>query len=194
MSKKSSLIPDVAHELFRKHGFKRVSVEEICRKARVSKMTFYRQFPNKTELAKKVFDNGIDEATIRFERLLEEANNSEEFLRGLLLLKQDTTKGISKEFLADFYNHPEPAMKKYVEKRTREEWRRIIKELGKAQRKGLLRKDLNLDFFFQLLMRLHLLLSDESLLKSFKKPQDLITELSRMLAYGMTVQDSLKKR
>lgn len=194
MSKKSSRIQDVAHKLFWKHGFKQVSVEEICRRAGVSKMTFYRQFPNKVELAKKIFDKGIDEGNIRFNRLLAEANSSEAFLRGLLLLKQDTTNGLSKEFLADFYNHPEPEMREYVEKRTREEWRRIIKELGKAQKKGLLRRDLNLDFFFQLLMRLSLLLSDESLLKSFKKPQDLIAELSRMLAYGMTVQDSLEKR
>lgn len=194
MSKKNFRILDAAHKLFWKNGFRHVSVEEVCRKASVSKMTFYRQFPNKIELAKRVFDKGIDEGNIHFNQLLTEAKNSEQFLSGLLLLKQESTSGISKEFLADFYNHPEPEMRKYVEKRTREEWRRIIKELRKAQAKGLLRKDLNLDFFFRLLMRLSLLLSDEDLLKSFKKPQDLITEISRMLAYGMTVPPATKEK
>jgi AcrR family transcriptional regulator len=41
-----------AKELFWKHGFKRVSIEEVCREANVSKMTFYKHFKNKIELIK----------------------------------------------------------------------------------------------------------------------------------------------
>jgi len=40
--------------LFWKHGIKRVTIEEICTEADVSKMTFYKFFPNKIELAKKL--------------------------------------------------------------------------------------------------------------------------------------------
>ena len=51
-SSKSLDILNTARQLFWKHGIRRVSVEEVCREAGVSKMTFYRSFPNKIELAK----------------------------------------------------------------------------------------------------------------------------------------------
>jgi AcrR family transcriptional regulator len=34
-------------DLFWKHGFKRVTIEEVCREAGASKMTFYKFFENK---------------------------------------------------------------------------------------------------------------------------------------------------
>ncbi len=40
-----------ARELFFKHGTKRVTIEEICEKAGVSKMTFYKFFRNKEDLS-----------------------------------------------------------------------------------------------------------------------------------------------
>lgn len=46
-SKQRELI-ETAAQLFFKHGFKRVTVEEICRTAKVSKVTFYRYFAAKT--------------------------------------------------------------------------------------------------------------------------------------------------
>jgi AcrR family transcriptional regulator len=42
-------------ELLRKHGFRCVTIEEICTKAYVSKMTCYKFLPSKIELAKTVF-------------------------------------------------------------------------------------------------------------------------------------------
>jgi AcrR family transcriptional regulator len=42
---------ETAHVLFWRYGIKRVSVEEICRTAVVSKMTFYKHFKNKVDLA-----------------------------------------------------------------------------------------------------------------------------------------------
>ena len=53
-SKKYQHIVETAEELFFKHSVKRVSVEEICNKANVSKMTFYRYFSNKQELAEHI--------------------------------------------------------------------------------------------------------------------------------------------
>ncbi|MBN1927463.1 MAG: helix-turn-helix transcriptional regulator, partial [Prolixibacteraceae bacterium] len=43
-----------AKKLFWKYGIRKVSIDEICREAGVSRMTFYRLFKNKIELAKVV--------------------------------------------------------------------------------------------------------------------------------------------
>ncbi|MBN2410872.1 helix-turn-helix transcriptional regulator, partial [candidate division KSB1 bacterium] len=54
-----------AKELFFKYGIRRVTIEEICKKARVSKMTFYKFFQNKIELAivmlKKLYDDAEED-------------------------------------------------------------------------------------------------------------------------------------
>ena len=53
-SKSFISIQKSAKTLFWKYGMARVTVEEICREAGVSKMTFYRNFKNKNEVAKQV--------------------------------------------------------------------------------------------------------------------------------------------
>jgi AcrR family transcriptional regulator len=68
-NKKVKSIMETARDLFWKHGLKRVSIEEICQKSGVSKMTFYRHFDNKTELAKAVFDNVINDSIQKFKAI-----------------------------------------------------------------------------------------------------------------------------
>ncbi len=50
-------IQDTAIELFTKHGFDNVTVEEVARAAGVSHMTFFRHFPTKESV---VFDDPYD--------------------------------------------------------------------------------------------------------------------------------------
>ncbi|MBU1070488.1 MAG: hypothetical protein CVU65_06490 [Deltaproteobacteria bacterium HGW-Deltaproteobacteria-22] len=45
-----------AEELMTRHGARRVSVEEICAVAGVSKMTFYRHFRDKVDLVRTIHD------------------------------------------------------------------------------------------------------------------------------------------
>jgi AcrR family transcriptional regulator len=53
-NKKYQDLLNTARELFFKHGTKRVTIEEICEKADVSKMTFYKFFRNKNDIAIRV--------------------------------------------------------------------------------------------------------------------------------------------
>src|SRR5690554_6703803 len=85
-------------ELFWKHGFKRVSVQEICQKAGISKMTFYKFFKNKTELAKQVFTDEIVRGLEAFDRLIDSDIPVQEKLKQMLVLKAEGTQNISKEF------------------------------------------------------------------------------------------------
>jgi AcrR family transcriptional regulator len=65
-SKKHGQIVKTAETLFTRHGIKRITVEEICQKAGVSKMTFYKYFSNKTDLVAHICNNWIEEG---FEKL-----------------------------------------------------------------------------------------------------------------------------
>ena len=70
-SKKLSQIVETSEILFKRFGIKRVTVEEICKKAGVSKMTFYKFFPNKIELVKYIWNNWYDEGYSKLDEINE---------------------------------------------------------------------------------------------------------------------------
>lgn len=175
-----------ARDLFWRHGFKRVSVQEICRKAEVSKMTFYKFFSNKTELAKQVFSNEIDNSVEKFNRLIDEDISVHEKIEKLILLKAEGTHNISKEFMQDFYMGSEPELKTFVEAKTREAWTGMLDSWKKAQRAGIFRDDLKPEFLIQVSFGLVELMKDEKLAALFSSPQELILEFTKFIAYGIT--------
>ena len=68
-SRKRDMIVEKATELFTKHGIRRITVEEICREAGASKMTFYKYFGNKIELLQHIWQNWFDEGYGRLEEI-----------------------------------------------------------------------------------------------------------------------------
>jgi AcrR family transcriptional regulator len=187
-NKKRQAILQTAHRLFWKYGFKRVSIEEICESASVSKVTFYKFFANKIELAKAVFDEVVDEGRQKFRRITAESVTSEEWISKILLLKMEGTNDVSEEFLQDFYGNPDLGLKTYVEEKTASEWNNMLQELRLAQEKGFLRKNLNVEFFYLLAQKTGETLTDNKFLRLFSTPQQLVMELANFFAYGMSPQ------
>lgn len=175
-----------ARELFWRHGFKRVSVQEICIKAGVSKMTFYKFFPNKKELAKQVFANEVDDSIVKFNRLIDEDISVHEKIEKLILLKAEGTNNISREFMQDFYMGSEPELKTFVESKTREAWAGMLDSWKKAQQAGIFRDDLKPEFLIQVSFGLVELMKDEKLAGLYSSPQELILEFTKFIAYGIT--------
>lgn len=66
---KKKQIVDAAETLFNRYGSKRVTVEEICRKASVSKMTFYKHFANKVALVRHIRDVYVEEGFRKFDEI-----------------------------------------------------------------------------------------------------------------------------
>jgi AcrR family transcriptional regulator len=185
-SKKILKLMEVARELFWKHGLKRVTVEEICEKARVSKMTFYRHFPNKTELAKEVYKKVIDEGTRKFRSImLDETTTVVEKMEGILMLKLEGTNDISREFLNDFYNDPEEGLSLFVEETTRKVWEEIIRDFKLAQQKGWLRKDFKAEAIYIMSSKMGEMVNDETLLRMYPNPQELVMEIARFFTWGI---------
>ena len=186
INKKRSAILDKSKELFWKYGFRRVTIEEICREAKTSKMTFYRFFPNKLELARAVFDKVADEGLCDFRKIIQESTPPSEKIKKLLQIKLEGTNDISREFINDFYNNPELGLTNYIEKRTSVMWTEIIKLLKEGQVEGWIRKEINVEFLFIFLQKTNSILTDSELLKLYKSPQDLIMEIANMFIYGIS--------
>ena len=174
-----------AKELFWKHGLRRVTIEEICRKANVSKMTYYKHFPNKIELAKTIFNGVVVKAEEEFRHIMKEDSSADEKIKKLIQLKIDGINDISPEFLQDFYTGIEPELKAYVEERTSLSWNILIEDFKEAQRNGVFRKDFNPEFIIKVQMKFFEMLDDKSVTGLFNSQQELIMEFVNLMIYGI---------
>lgn len=177
---------ETAKDLFWKHGLKRVSIEEICQKSGVSKMTFYRHFENKTELAKAVYEVMIQDSIQQFKSIMsDDSTSTAQKMEAMIRLKLEGTTDISREFLQDFYNSPELGLVDYINQRTYEVWNDMLKEFKTAQEKGWFRKDFKPEAFFILSQKMSELVNDPALLNLYNTPQELILEITKLLTYGL---------
>jgi AcrR family transcriptional regulator len=184
--KKHASILQTAKDLFWRHGFKRVTIEEICIKAGVSKMTFYRFYNNKLELAKAVFDMVIDNAISDFHAIISENIPASEKMRRMLVMKMEGTNDIGKEFLMDFYKNPELEISAYIKKRSSEVWLTFIDDFKKGQQEGWFRKDFKPEMMLIMSQKLMELINDPNVLKLYSSPQDLVMEIANFFTYGIT--------
>lgn len=193
MARKGKKYRDIlttARDLFWKHGFKRVTVEEICQKANVSKMTYYKYFPNKIALAKTVFNSVVEGGEKQFRKIMKEDTTAAEKLEKIILLKMEGTNSISPEFLQDFYTGSEPELKAFVEERTKKSWDLLINDFRKAQEEGVFRKDFKAEFMVKLQNMFLSLLEDQSLIAMFETRQELIMEFVNLMIYGIAPRNN----
>jgi AcrR family transcriptional regulator len=179
----------VSRELFWKHGFRRVSVEEICREAGVSKMTFYRFFPNKLELAKMMLQKVLEESIAEFRAILRSDETPHEKLRGMLRMKLNGVHDISQEFMQDFYTSQDTGLMQFLGEQSAIAWSEMVNDFREAQQNGVFRKDLNLEFFILLARKSMEIASDESFKKLFGTPEELIMEMTNFFIYGIAPRE-----
>ncbi len=181
---------DNAKELFWKHGFKRVSIEEICAKSKISKMTFYRLFKNKLDIAKAIFDREIERSQLKFRELMEsEELSAAEKIKKMIQMKSDGTYDISNEFLGDFYANPEIGLKDYIESQTWKAWEKGISDFEEAQSKGIFRKDFKPALLFRMAQNILPLIKDHHLIGLYDNPTELIVDITNLMVYGIVNHD-----
>lgn len=185
-NKKYIALLETGKKLFWKYGFRRVTIDEICREAGVSKMTFYKWFDNKTEFAKTIFSNEVHRAISEFRRIMEKEMPPEERLKTIIKMKMEGTNEISREFLTDFYSSDDTSLKSFVNDMTLKYWNEIIYSFKMAQEKGWFRKDFKPEFILYVTQHLISMFTDEKLLQLYDTPQDLILEFTNFFTYGIS--------
>jgi AcrR family transcriptional regulator len=179
-------ILDASQRLFWKFGFKKVTIEEICREANVSKMTFYKHFDNKAELAKKVLDKVMGKAVDDFNTLKNSATSSADLIEGMLKMKKEGIHEISKEFLSDFYSDTDLGLAEYLQAKSGQLMINMLADFKELQERGLIRSDLNISFYLYMANKLSAFMDDPYLLSLYANPEDLVMEFTNLFAYGMS--------
>lgn len=185
-NQKYQQILETAHHLFWKFGIRRVSIEEICREAGVSKMTFYRFFPNKNELARKVINNLFDDAKTKYEALMAQDIPFEDKIKQQVIMKYEGTKEMSAELVKDIFSGWNPELMAYFSEMTAKVTQIVRKDYEKAIEAGWIRKDVKIDFIFYLTQKMTEMSMDPVMLTMYENNYQLIImELMNMMFYGI---------
>ncbi len=176
-------------ELFWKFGFKRVTIEEICKEAEVSKMTFYKYFENKLDLVKTIMDDILISTLEEYRQIMESDIPYPEKVVMMVELKRKQIKTMSNEFFREYVQSDDPELINYLNKLSQETMRMFVDDFAKAQREGNIRKDLKVEFIMLMMNRMIDMTHDEQLLEMYENPQDLVMEITNFLFYGILVRD-----
>ncbi|MDP8206588.1 MAG: TetR/AcrR family transcriptional regulator [Candidatus Electryonea clarkiae] len=155
--KKEGDILRKAQELFMQFGYSRITVEELCREASVSKVTFYKYFPNKFAVLEDFFNTLLDGSWKVFEAILEAEAPFVEKLQAIIAMKESGTSKMSPVFYRDLQNGDAVVQQLFVDsvERTTKFMREFFR---KGQVNGEIDPDMNIDF----LMHMFSVFSDEA--------------------------------
>jgi AcrR family transcriptional regulator len=184
-NQKYNQIISAGRKLFWKYGIKRVTIEEICREASVSKMTFYKYFKNKNELVKHLIDYILGKAMAKYRNIMEQDIPFTEKARQSIALKMEQTDDMSPEFFEDYFLHADPELSEYLNNKMTESISMIMNDYIQAQKRGEIRADMRLEFILYFLNHMAEMAKDEQLLSLYPNPGDLVRELINFFFYGI---------
>jgi AcrR family transcriptional regulator len=175
-SKKRAQIIKTAKNLFMRHGIKRVSVAEICNKAGVSKMTFYKYFSNKIELAEHIWRTLLEEGFNKLDEVDAMDIPLPEKIQLMFSWKQDFAANISDIFIEDILP---------INMDVEEYRKRFIQFIVDAQKRGEVRSEIRPEFFIAVLDKLQELSFDEELVKSYPSYMEFNREIKDFFWFGI---------
>ena len=182
---KKEQIEKKATELFWKHGFKKVTIDEICKKANVSRKSFYTFYENKTALVIFLIKKLTDEAFEESQEIMNGDFTFAEKLEKSLQLKLQRNKDMSIEFVADFYNPDAVEILVCFKEIMEKSMTMLVDFLKKAQTTGEMNPDLNLNYVLWLMQKQIEFCSSPELMSMFPDVDTITRQLTESLIYGI---------
>jgi len=182
-SKKRDLIIKKATELFTRHGIRRITVEEICREAGASKMTFYKYFDNKIELLRHIWQEWFDEGYGRLEEIDAKDIPFKEKMGLLIEYKMGLIEKMSPEFVGELL-HAAPELAGFMAEMRDKNISLFMEFVERAQERGDMRR-MHPAFFMAAMTKMQELLADGELEKAYADRLEFMREVYNFLFFGI---------
>jgi AcrR family transcriptional regulator len=179
MSKQEQIL-STAERLFSQFGSRRVTVEEICREAGVSKPTFYKNFSSKVDLLRTIHDELVERGFAKFDEI---SALDIPFAEKIDLMGRWKLEYASR-FSADFFQELID-----IEHSMEEFKRRYLNNIRKAQQQGEVRQDIDPEFLWAILDKLGEMLKDGSWKEVCTDFAQLQRQLRTLIWYGLLVRE-----
>ncbi len=175
---KKLTIIKAASDLFRKYGYKKVSIQEICKEACVSKTTFYKAFEDKASIAKLIISKTAKEIKFNISESCLKSHGVKEKVEELLALHDQFMDEIGYDFLSETMSVSEE-ISQCLSKVFVNFERNLTKSIRLGQKTGEVSKEVNINFALCLLKKLHQLEADSDFVEILPD----VTERSNQLSY-----------
>jgi AcrR family transcriptional regulator len=175
MSRKRDQMIQTGEALFVKHGMRRVTVEEICRQAGVSKPTFYKYFENKAALARRIVELWIEEALRRIDRIGDADAPFPEKMKQILAVKQAIAARPGPEFLQDLI---------HLDIDLSHALRRVMLFLVECQQQGDIRADIRPEVLMAAFDLLNSMQYDRMIRDLYQDAETLARDVFKLFHYG----------
>lgn len=143
-------ILEKAEELFKKHGIKSVTMDDIAARLGISKKTIYQSFSDKNELVSQIFNHHILQSREDCFAASEHAQNAiHEVLIGLETF-YETMQNINPNIMYDLEKYHPDVFAKIIEFKNRFLHTIIVKNLQRGIEEELYRSDINIEIITRL--------------------------------------------
>jgi AcrR family transcriptional regulator len=176
---------EVAKKLFWKFGIKKVTVEELCREGGLSKMTFYRYFKNKDDVARQLMSDLLEVSFRRYRNIMHSDGAFEEKVRKLVRFKYEAIHEMSDEFIKDVYQYKDGGLLEMLDSYRQKMYKEMRNDFTEAQKNGWIRKDVQMDFIMYMLNDMNNKILDPNLVALYESEQKLIMEMTNFFFYGI---------
>lgn len=180
MSQKRDQLIQTGESLFVKHGMRRVTVEEICRQAGVSKPTFYKYFKNKEALALRIDELWIEEALQRIAGIEAAKVPFPEKMKQILAVKQELAAKPGPEFLEDLMN---------LDIDLGYALQHVLRFFIKAQQEGDIRADMRPEFLLVAFDILNSIQYEPRIRNLYENAETLAGDVFKLFYYGALSAD-----
>lgn len=184
MTKKQK-IEVCARDLFMKYGFRKITIDEVCKKAHVSRKTFYTYFENKTALVIEILAQWSEDAFANYQLILNGNETFAEKLEKSILMKYEVSKTFSKEFVADLFEPTALEILTFWSGTVQKSMGLVMDFFRDAQRTGDMNPELDLKFVMWMMQKMLDLMKTEELLNFYESPEVLTRQMTQMLIYGI---------
>lgn len=190
---KFEAIVNAAKSLFWKHGIRRVTIEEICQNAGVSKMTCYKYFSNKTAIAKYLIEDMFESGVRAYKEIYNSNIPYEEKVKKLVDLKMSNTHEMSQELLDDVYKYQDEELSETIENIKKKMIGIYLDDIREAQKTGEIRNDVKPEFLLYFLNNLTEMLTDQHVTGLYPNPEQMISEVMNFFFYGIMPRKNKKQ-
>lgn len=184
-SDKFEAILEAAKSLFWKHGVRRVTIEEICQVAGVSKMTCYKYFSNKTAIVRYLIEDFSETGMATYKKILHSDIPYDVKVKKMIELKINNTHELSQEFINDIYKFKDKELFRIVESINNKMLKVYMEDLQQAQKNGDIRADIKPEFILYSINRITEMITDERLVSIYPEPLQMISEIMNFFFYGI---------
>ena len=183
LPKKQLQLIETAQELFFNYGVSRVTVEEICKTAKISKMTFYKYFADKWAIAKAVLDYLINAGLKTYYQLLEEPIPFDQKVEQILMISDSRVHALGSAYINDLMKPDSPLYEYFTEQQKK---MRVlsVEFLQQAQEKGLINTEIKIPVALFLLDRLSELLNEPGFIQIIPDIEERAAEIAKFFFHG----------